>query len=94
MRQVLLFSLLLPAGMAGAQLLPSGGSAAAAVVGHGLQVLTMVALAFMIHVSYEFEPDKTNRRQYGWDVATAASAGLSPRQRPTPSRGQVGKWIC
>ena len=68
MRQVLLFSLLLLAGMVGAQLLPSGEHGATAVVGHGLQLLTMGALAFiMIHVGYEFELDKTNLRRYGWD---------------------------
>ena len=51
MRKVLLFSLILLAGMVGAQLLPSGGSGAAAVIGHGLEILTMMALAFiMIHV--------------------------------------------
>jgi Kef-type K+ transport system membrane component KefB len=78
-RQVLLFSALLLAGMVGAQLLPSGGNGAAAVVGHGLRLLTMVALAFiMIHVGYEFELDKTNLRRYGWDYLVAMTAAAFP----------------
>jgi hypothetical protein len=56
MRKVAVFSLLLIAGMIGAQLLPDLVGKAYADVSHGLRLATMVALAFiMIHVGYEFE---------------------------------------
>ena len=68
MRKVTVFSLLLIAGLGGAQFLPSLAGDAYAEVSHGLRLATMVALAFiMIHVGYEFELDKTNLPQYGWD---------------------------
>jgi hypothetical protein len=39
----------------------------------------MVALAFiMIHVGYEFELDKTNLHQYGWDYVVAMTAAAFP----------------
>ena len=63
MRQVAVFSLLLMVGMVGAQLLPGWVGHGYPEVRHLLQVLTMVALAFiMIHVGYEFELDKANLR--------------------------------
>ena len=44
-----------------------------------ITVLTMVGLAFiMIHVGYEFELDKSNLRQYGWDYIVAATAATFP----------------
>jgi Kef-type K+ transport system membrane component KefB len=79
MRKVAVFSLLLIAGMGGAQLLP--GLAGDAYIGliHGLRLATMVALAFiMIHVGYEFELDKTDLRQYGWDYVVAMTAAAFP----------------
>jgi Kef-type K+ transport system membrane component KefB len=48
-------------------------------VSHGLRLATMVALAFiMIHVGYEFELDKNNLRQYGWDYIVAMTAAAFP----------------
>ena len=45
----------------------------------GIQVLTMVALAFiLIHVGYEFELDKSKWRQYGWDYVIAMTAAAFP----------------
>jgi Kef-type K+ transport system membrane component KefB len=79
MRKVAVFSLLLITGMVGAQLLP--GLAGDAYIGliHGLRLATMVALAFiMIHVGYEFELDKTDLRQYGWDYVVAMTAAAFP----------------
>jgi Na+:H+ antiporter len=79
MRKVAVFSLLLIVGMVGAQLLP--GLAGDAYIGliHGLRLATMVALAFiMIHVGYEFELDKTDLRQYGWDYVVAMTAAAFP----------------
>src|ERR671924_1524023 len=79
MRTVAVFSLLLIAGMIGAQLLPGLAGEAYADVSHGLRLATMVALAFiMIHVGYEFELDKANLRQYGWDYVVAMTAAAFP----------------
>jgi Kef-type K+ transport system membrane component KefB len=79
MRKVAIFSLLLIAGMVGAQLLPGFVGEAYTEVSHGLRLATMVALAFiMIHVGYEFELDKTNLRQYGWDYVVAMTAAAFP----------------
>ena len=79
MRKVAIFSLLLIAGMVGAQLLPGLTGDTYAEVSHGLRLATMVALAFiMIHVGYEFELDKTNLRQYGWDYVVAMTAAAFP----------------
>jgi Kef-type K+ transport system membrane component KefB len=79
MRKVAVFSLWLLAGMVGAQLLPDLAGEAYADVSHGLRLATMVALAFiMIHVGYEFELDKTNLRQYGWDYVVAMTAAAFP----------------
>jgi Kef-type K+ transport system membrane component KefB len=79
MRKVAAFSLLLIAGMVGAQFLPSLTGDAYAGVSHGLRLATMVALAFiMIHVGYEFELDKTDLRQYGWDYVVAMTAAAFP----------------
>jgi Kef-type K+ transport system membrane component KefB len=79
MRKVAVFSLLLLAGIVGAQLLPDLVGKASADVSHGLRLATMVALAFiMIHVGYEFELDKTNLRQYGWDYVVAMTAAAFP----------------
>jgi Kef-type K+ transport system membrane component KefB len=39
----------------------------------------MIGLAFiMIHVGYEFEIDKSNLRQYGWDYLVAMTAAAFP----------------
>jgi Kef-type K+ transport system membrane component KefB len=79
MRKVAIFSLLLIAGMVGAQLLPGFVGEASTEVSHGLRLATMVALAFiMIHVGYEFELDKTNLGQYGWDYVVAMTAAAFP----------------
>jgi Kef-type K+ transport system membrane component KefB len=79
MRKVAMFSLLLIAGMIGAQLLPGLAGEAYPDMSHGLRLATMVALAFiMIHVGYEFELDKTDLRQYGWDYVVAMTAAAFP----------------
>jgi Kef-type K+ transport system membrane component KefB len=79
MRKVAVFSLLLIAGMVGAQFLPSLAGNAYADVSYGLRLATMVALAFiMIHVGYEFELDKTDLRQYSWDYLVAMTAAAFP----------------
>jgi Kef-type K+ transport system membrane component KefB len=79
MRRVAVFSLLLIAGMIGAQVLPGVGGASSGAIGHILRLVTMITLAFiMIHVGYEFELDKTNLRQYGWDYLVAMTAATFP----------------
>jgi len=79
MRRVAVFSLLLIAGMIGTQMLPSLGDASYAAIGHVLRLVTMVTLSFiMIHVGYEFELDKTNLHQYGWDYLVAMTAATFP----------------
>jgi Kef-type K+ transport system membrane component KefB len=79
MRKVAVFSLLLIAGMVGAQFLPGLAGEAYTEMSHGLRLATMVALAFiMVHVGYEFELDKTDLRQYGWDYVVAMTAAAFP----------------
>ncbi len=79
MRNVLLFSLLLLLGLIGSQWLPGVVGPAYATVGDIVRVLTMVGLSFiMIRVGYEFDIDKSNLRQYGWDYVVAFTAASFP----------------
>jgi len=79
MKIVALFSLLLILGMIGSQLLVGIAGEAYPQTRLAVQVLTMVGLAFiMIHVGYEFEIDKSNLRQYGWDYVVAMTAAALP----------------
>lgn len=74
MRKVLLFSLLLVAGLAVSQFAPPQGAAADAV-----RLLTMLCLGFiMVHVGYEFDIDRRNLRAYGVDYGVAATAAAFP----------------
>jgi Kef-type K+ transport system membrane component KefB len=79
MRKVLIFSLLLMAGLVASQVLPGlmgGGLGAYKLV---VQLATMVMLGFiMIHVGYEFDIDRRNMGQYGVDAAVASSAASLP----------------
>jgi len=79
MRKVALFSLLLILGMIGSQLLAGIAGEAYPQTCLAIQVLTVVGLAFiMIHVGYEFEIDKSNLRQYGWDYVVAMTTAAFP----------------
>jgi Na+:H+ antiporter len=79
MKKVLLFSILLVLGMIGSQLLAGLTGGAYPLVREAIETLTMVALAFiMIHVGYEFDLDKSNLRQYGWDYVVAMTAAAIP----------------
>lgn len=79
MKKVGLYSLLLVAGLLGSQFLPD-------LVGPGyarlyplITAATMVCLAYiMIGVGREFEIDKSNLRQYGWDYVVGATAAAFP----------------
>lgn len=80
MKNIILLSALLVAGLAASQLFPSlipvnyyNGYA------HAIKIMTTVGLGFiMIHVGYEFDIDKNNLREYGWDYLVAASAATLP----------------
>jgi len=79
MRKVLLFSGLLLLGLLGSQWLPGVVGSSYAVLGDVVRVLTMAGLSFiMIHVGYEFDIDKSNLRQYGWDYVVAFTAASFP----------------
>lgn len=78
MRKVLLFSLLLVAGMAGSQLFAMLGPAEHAVR-EVVRIGTMLLLSFiMVHVGYEFEIDRTRLGSYGVDYLVAATAAAFP----------------
>lgn len=78
MRRVLLFSMLLVAGLVSSQLLPGLGEAAAPLR-EAVRLLTMWALAFiMIHVGYEFEIDRSRLESYAVDYGVAATAAAFP----------------
>lgn len=79
MRKVALFSLLLVAGLIGAQLLPGLLGDSRRIAAELIGFATMVGLAFiMIHVGYEFELDKGRMRSYGWDYVVAMTAAGFP----------------
>ncbi len=79
MRKVLLFSFLLLLGLLGSQWLPDAVGSGYDKVGDVVRILTMVGLSFiMIRVGYEFDIDKSNLRQYGWDYVVAFTAASFP----------------
>lgn len=79
MKKVVLFSLLLVVGLIASQLMPGLVGDQYTLITHIIKVLTMMGLAFiMIHVGYEFDIDKSNLRQYGWDYVVAATAAAFP----------------
>ncbi|HYO53884.1 sodium:proton antiporter [Archangium sp.] len=79
MRKVLIYSVLLLGGLVASQALPALGSGVYEPLTHVIRLLTMVGLAFiMIHVGQEFDLDKSNLRQYGWDYVVAATAATFP----------------
>ncbi|HYO58396.1 sodium:proton antiporter [Archangium sp.] len=79
MRKVLIYSVLLLGGLVASQALPAVGPGVYEALVHVIRLLTMVGLAFiMIHVGQEFDLDKSNLRQYGWDYVVAATAATFP----------------
>ncbi len=79
MKKVLVYSLLLLAGLAGSQVLPGMIGPDYAVFGDVVRILTMVGLSFiMIRVGFEFDIDKSNLRSYGWDYVVAFTAASFP----------------
>lgn len=78
MKKVLLYSLLLGAGLIGSQFLPLLGPARGAVE-LVVKLLTMAALSFiMIHVGREFDIEKSRVREYAIDYGVAATAAAFP----------------
>ncbi|WNG45865.1 sodium:proton antiporter [Archangium minus] len=79
MRKVFIYSSLLLGGLMASQALPALGPGVYEPLTHVIRLLTMVGLAFiMIHVGQEFDLDKSNLRQYGWDYVVAATAATFP----------------
>ena len=79
MRKVFLFSLLLLLGLIASQTLPDLFGPTYAGLGDLDRILTMVGLSFiMIHVGYEFDIDRSNLKQYGWDYIVAFTAASFP----------------
>ena len=79
MRKVLLFSALLLVGLVGSQWLPGFIGPIYSQISDVIRVLTMVGLSFiMVRVGYEFDIDKTNIKQYGWDYIVAFTAASFP----------------
>lgn len=79
MGKVFFYSLLLIAGLVGSQVIPPMLGENFATLQPWLKFLTFTALAYiMIHVGYEFDIDKSNVRQYGWDYAVAMTAAAFP----------------
>jgi Kef-type K+ transport system membrane component KefB len=79
MRKVLLFSILLLLGLFGSQSLPESVGPAYSRVADVIRVMTMLGLSFiMIRVGYEFDVDKSNLKQYGWDYIVAFTAASFP----------------
>ncbi len=79
MNKVLVYSLLLVAGLGGSQVLPLALPGLWPTFAEGLRILTMAALAFiMIHVGYEFEVDRGRKRELAVDYGVAATAAAFP----------------
>lgn len=79
MKKVLLYSALLLMGLALSQVWPALAPATHGTALPVLKFLTMVCLGYlMIQVGREFEIDKSNIRQYGWDYVVAATAAAFP----------------
>ncbi len=80
MKNVILLSGFLLAGLVASQILPSFIHAEHyAEYTHIIKFLTTMALGFiMIRVGYEFDIDKTRLKSYGWDYIVAATAATFP----------------
>ena len=79
MRRVILYSVLLFAGLGLSQALPYLLGDAHDAVAVAIRVLTMIGLAFiMIQVGFEFHIDKSRLGSYGWDYVVAFTAASFP----------------
>ncbi len=79
MKKILLLSGLLILGLIVSQLYPGLVGDSYETWRFTIQSLTLVCLSFiMIHVGYEFDLDKSNMGQYGWDYVVAMTAAAFP----------------
>ena len=79
MRKVILYSLLLFAGLTLSQFLPTFLGEFHIIAANCIRVVTMIGLAFiMIHVGFEFHLDKSKLGSYGWDYVVAFTAASFP----------------
>lgn len=79
MRKVILYSGLLLVGLVLSQFGPLAAPEVFAGLSLWIRLATMACLAYiMIGVGLEFEIDKSNVRQYGWDYVVAATAAAFP----------------
>jgi Kef-type K+ transport system membrane component KefB len=79
MKRVLLYSSLLVLGLIGSQVVPGMAGDSYDAIFPWIQAATMVALSYiMIGVGREFDIDKSNLRQYGWDYVVGATAAAFP----------------
>lgn len=80
MREMLSYSILLVAGLVGSQVLPTVLSDhVTEFFDDAVRILSMICLCFiMIRVGYEFDIDKSNLKQYGWDYVVAFTAATFP----------------
>lgn len=78
MYKVLIYSILLLSGLVMSQLLPALIDSYASFK-PAILVLTMIALSYiMINVGREFEINKNNLKQYGWDYVVAMTTATFP----------------
>ena len=79
MRKILVFALLLLAGLALSQTRPLVAPGLMHAAGPWITILTLIGLAYiMIGVGHEFEVDRDNLRAYGRDYLVAMSAAALP----------------
>ena len=79
MKKVFLYSVLLFAGLALSQILPSLFGENYDTFATLIRMATMIGLAFiMIHVGFEFHIDKSQLSKYGWDYVVAFTAASFP----------------
>jgi Kef-type K+ transport system membrane component KefB len=78
-QKVLIYSVMLIAGLVLSQVYPALLGDSAPIARWWIEKATLICLAFiMIHVGLEFDIDKTNVRQYGWDYVVAMTAAAFP----------------
>ncbi len=79
MRKVITYSVLLFIGLGLSQALPMTLGNYPDAIANAVRMLTLTGLAFiMIHVGFEFNIDKSNKKQYGWDYLVAFTAASFP----------------
>jgi len=79
MKQVLVYSILLVAGLFLSQVLPSVFGENFKAINDVVKIALMIGLSFiMIRVGFEFHIDKSRLKSYGWDYAVAFTAAFFP----------------